>query len=86
MGSGLCCLYWKRLELLSRERLDEGEPAAGATIAELNGAADLGEEGVVLADANVEAGLDRCSTLPHDDRAAGYDLTAERLDAQSLGI
>ena len=84
MGSGLfvCSLG----ELLSRERLDEGETALVAAITELHGAADLGEEGVVFADADVEAGLDWCAALPDDDGAAGYDLAAESLDAQPLGI
>ena len=84
MGSGLLLCYGD--ELLGRGRLDEGETALVAAIAELHGAADLGEKSVVFADADVEAGLDRCAALPNDDGAAGYKLTAERLDAQPLGI
>ncbi len=64
-----------------RQGLDEGETPPVAAIAKLDGAADLGEEGVILADADVEAGLDRCAALPHDDGATGDKLAAEGLYA-----
>ena len=84
MGSGLS--FFAGAQLLSRKGLYEGETSSAAAIAELYRAADLGEEGIVLADADIQAGLDRCSALPHDDCATGNDLAAEGLHAQPLGI
>ena len=96
MGSGLSLLpisilpylsYELRgLGLLSRKRLDEGKAPLVAAIPELHRAADLGKQRIVLADADIQAGLDRCSTLPHDNRAAGDHLAAKGLHAQPLGI
>ena len=91
MGSGLfvceiACCESDRFRLLSRQRLNESEASAVAAVAKLYCPADLGEQRIVLADADIEAGLDRCPALPHDDGAAGDYLAAEGLDTQPLGI
>jgi len=83
MGSGL---FVAPQYLDNRKRLDERKTPLVATIAELYGAADLRKQGIVLADAHIQPGLDRCPTLPHDDRTSGYYLAAERLHAQPLSI
>ena len=96
MGSGLSLLpisilpylsYELRgLGLLSRKRLDEGKAPLVAAIPELHRAADLGKQRIVLADADIQAWLDRCPALPHDDRSTANHLPAKRLHAQPLGI
>ena len=67
-------------------RIDVDEAAVLATILETNHAADLGEEGVVLAAADVRAGLQRCATLTNDDAATEDSLAAEYLNAKSLRV
>jgi len=57
-----------------------------ATILELHHAANLGEKGVVLTAADIEAGLQRGSTLANQDRAAGHGFAAEALDAEALRV
>src|SRR5690606_31784611 len=52
--------------------------------AELNLAVDQREQGVVLADADVGAGVETGAALAHDDRASRDLLAAKNLDAQSL--
>ena len=49
-------------------------------------AGDFGEQGIVLADADVHARLDLGAALAHDDRPAGHKLPAESLHAQPLRI
>ena len=66
--------------------VDVDEAAALALVLEADDAGDLGEEGVVLAAANVGAGLQRRSTLADDDGAAEDSLAAEALDAEPLGV
>jgi len=68
------------------KRLDHHVPAHLAAIHELNAAADLGKEGIILAAANVQARLYARAALPHDDGAAGDNLSAEGLKAQPLGV
>ena len=65
---------------------DRGETTAIAVVGELDPAIDLGEERVVRTDAHVQAWLDACATLTHDDGSAGDDLTAKSLDAKPLRI
>ncbi len=48
--------------------------------------AHLCEQGVILAAADVEAGLQRCTTLADDDSAAQNCLTAKHLHAESLRV
>src|SRR5690606_8968766 len=52
--------------------------------AELNLAVDQREQGVILADADVGAGVETGAALAHDDRASRDLLAAKNLDAQSL--
>src|SRR5690606_5954396 len=52
--------------------------------AELNLAVDQREQGVVLADADVGAGMEASAALAHDDRASRDLLAAKNLDAQSF--
>ena len=78
-------------ESLGRDRddfggIDDDEAAVLATILEANHAADLGEEGVVLAAADVCAGLQRCAALTDDDAATEDSLAAEYLNAKSLRV
>jgi len=67
-------------------RIDVDEAAMLATILETNHAIDLGEEGIVLATADVGAGLERCTTLTNDDAAAEDGLATEYLDSEPLGV
>jgi hypothetical protein len=67
-------------------RVDVDEATLLAAIAEANHAGDLGEEGVVLAAADVFAGLERGSTLANDDAAAEDGLAAEYLNAEPLCV
>src|SRR5262245_20981711 len=53
---------------------------------ELHVAVDLGEQRVVRADPDVEAGLESRAALAHQDGAAGHELAGEPLDAEHLGI
>ena len=46
----------------------------------------LANKRVVFAAANIQAGLYPRAPLPHDDRAAGDELSAERLEPKSLRI
>ena len=77
---------WRNNVLLRFYRFDHHELAHGALIHELDAASDLGEEGVVFAAADVESGLYAGAALADDDRAAGDDLSAERLKAEPLRI
>ena len=67
-------------------RVDVDEAAVLAAVLEADHAADLGEEGVVLAAADVGAGLERGAALTDDDAAAEDGLAAEYLDAEPLGV
>ncbi len=67
-------------------RVDVDKAAVLATVLEANHAADLGEEGVVLAAADVGAGLKRGSTLTDDNAATEDGLTTEYLDSEPLGV
>src|SRR5580692_6713838 len=60
--------------------------AHAAAVAEFDHAGDFGEQGVVLAAADVHAGLHFGAALTHDDGTAGDKLTAEGLYAQPLRI
>src|SRR5690349_12874523 len=70
------------VELLGR--LDVDKLAHAAPVAEIDHAGHLGEQGIVLAPADVEAGLDLGAALPDDDRTAGDELAAEDLHAEPL--
>ena len=49
-------------------------------------AGDLREDRVVLAEADVQAGLEPAAALAHDDRAAGDDVAVVRFDAEPLRV
>src|SRR5690606_6048817 len=71
----------------SLQRVD----ADGAAIArpldrELHPAVDQREQGVVLADADIGAGMELRAALAHDDRAGADGLSAVRLHAQHLRL
>lgn len=68
------------------DRIDGDKTADLATVLKADYAVDLGEEGIVLAAANVQAGLERCATLTNEDRAASNGFAAEALDAEPLCI
>ena len=68
------------------DRVDRDEAAMLATVLEADHAVDLGEQGVVLAAANVDAGLKRGATLANQDGAASDDLAAEALHAEALSV
>ena len=65
---------------------DVDEAAMLALVLELDDTADLGEEGVVFAATDVEAGLELGAALTDDDAAAEDGLAAEDLDAEPLGV
>src|SRR5919109_1887773 len=50
--------------------------AQAAAVFEADDAAHLGEQGIVFAAADVQAGLDASAALAHDDGAAGHQLSA----------
>jgi len=68
------------------DRLNRDESARGALILELNDAADLGEQRVVLADADVDTGLEFRAALPDEDRPARHQLAAKALHSEPLGV
>jgi hypothetical protein len=51
---------------------------------ELNLAADLCEQGMVLADSDVVSGMNASAALANDDAARGDDLPAKTLYAETL--
>jgi len=66
--------------------LDADEAAGAAFVFELDDAGDLGEKRVVLADADVHAGLKLCAALAHENGSAADQLAAEPLHTQTLRI
>ena len=74
------------LLLLRFEGFDQYKLAHGAAVFEHDFAADLGKKRVVLATADVQAGLHASAALPHNDRAAWDNLSAECLEAQPLRV
>ena len=80
-GSDAC--YWRR-RLFSG--FDADEFAVPAALAELDYASNFREQGIVLAQADIFAGLDAGAALAHDDRSAGNELSTEGFYAQSLRI
>jgi hypothetical protein len=72
--------------LLCFERLNHYELAHLSAIHELNAACDFGEERVVFALADVQAGFHTGAALPNDDGTAGDKLSAECLKAKPLRV
>src|SRR5271165_260626 len=73
-------------ELLGFDRLDHHKLAHRALVEKLDTSGDLGEQGVILAPADVEPGLHPRAALPHDNGAARYKLPAERFEPQPLRV
>ncbi len=69
-----------------RSRLDADELAETAAIAKYDDAGDLRKQRVILAAADVLAGLEDGAALPHQNRPARHRFSAEALHAQPLGI
>ena len=57
-----------------------------AVVFEADLAVDLGEQRVILAQPDVEPGLEAASLLPHEDRPAGDEVAVVTLDAETLRI
>ena len=81
--AGLLYSYGKKLRLDSGDFgwVYQDEAALLATVLEANYTGDLGEESIVLAATDVQAGLERCAALTDDDAATKDCLAAEYLDA-----
>ncbi len=47
---------------------------------------NLCEDGVVVTDANICAGVELGAALSHDDHAGFDDFAAESLDAEAVGV
>src|SRR5271166_3288339 len=78
---------WKKMNPRSLFlRADADELAQTAPVAKLNNAGKLGEQRIVLAAPDVLAGLKGSAALAHDDRAAGYQFSAEYLHAEPLRV
>jgi hypothetical protein len=67
--------------LLRFQGFDHYELAHGAFVQELDASADFGEEGVVFAAADVQAGFYPGAALAHDNSSARDDLSSESLEA-----
>ena len=67
-------------------RIDGDKTAVLATVLEADHTRDLREKGVVLATANIQAGLQRCAALANDDAAAEDCLAAEYFHAKPLRV
>ena len=68
------------------DRMDADEAAVRAVILELDRAVDLREQRVVLAEADVEAGLEPAAALADQNRSAGHQVAVVALDAQPLRV
>jgi hypothetical protein len=70
---------------LLRDDVDEGVPL-GTLDAKLDHTMRRGEQGVIRADADVDAGAIHRPALTNQDIACQHILAAELLDAQALGM
>src|ERR1700734_3670820 len=82
-------IAWRRVipplsRILRRRRHDRHEGAALVARAELHIAVSGGEQRVVLAHADIFAGIELGAALAHDDVAGRNDLAAEKLHAEPL--
>src|SRR5688500_15212940 len=69
-----------------RDRNDADAAAVLAVVLQAAGAGDLGVQGVVLAEADIQARVEAAALLAHENRAAGDDVAVVALDAQPLRI
>jgi len=67
--------------LLRSDRLDHYVFTQLTAVLEYDPASDLGKQRVVLTAADVQAWFHARATLPHDNGAAGDELSAEGLEA-----
>ena len=75
-----------RFGLRDAGRDDADEPSTRPVIFELDAAADLREQGVVFAEAAVQARAEFAATLANQYRAAGDDVAVEPLHAEPLRV
>ena len=61
-------------------------PTVLAHALKLDGAVNQGEQGIILADTNVGAGMDVGASLANQDVASQNELTVSTLAAQTLGL
>ena len=66
--------------------MDADEAAGMAFVFELHDAGDLRKERIVLADADVDAGLELGAALANKNRSAADELAAEAFHAQPLRV
>src|SRR5689334_4523812 len=66
--------------------VDRDETPVLTAVLEADHAVDLGEQGIVLAAADVQAGLERGSALANQNGAAGDRLAGEALHAEALRV
>ena len=66
--------------------LDHHELAHLSLVQELDASRDFGKQSIVFAAADVQPRFHTSAALPHDDRPAGHDLTAESLESQPLRV
>ena len=57
-----------------------------AVVLEADLAVDLGEQRVIFAEPDIEAGFEAASLLTHEDRPAGDEIPVVTLDAETLRI
>src|SRR5437868_9855259 len=76
----------KRLALGGQRRDDDRRAVLRALDGEADMAVDQREQRVVLADADIHAGVEPRAALADDDRTGGDQFTAVSLDAQHLGL
>src|SRR5207253_5570092 len=62
------------------------ETAAGTFVRKVHDACHLGVEGVVAADADVDAGVELRAALANENRAAGDELPGEALHAEHFRL
>src|SRR5438552_2018186 len=74
------------IQLIQIFGLDSDVLAQAAAVFEADNAADFGEQGVVFAAADVQAGLNAGAALAHDDGAARHQLATEGFHAQPLRV
>src|SRR5688572_4783567 len=86
MGTSTHLSFVSRYSLLILDRMDRNKSAALTVILELHLAGDLREQRVILAQADVEAGLVLASALADENRAPGHEVAVEALDAEPLRV
>jgi hypothetical protein len=89
-GCGVLFVISLRLALEISEYLpchnDVNELAEPSPVLKLHDPGNLRKEGVIPADADIQAGLEPGSSLSYQDRPARHILTGEALDAQPFRL